>query len=379
MVGCDKSTTEVSSVDAASSAVAPQAQAAPLPDPDITKAIQRHFQEERLLRSEHVQVAVKQGIATISGSVTNLGAKKRALRVTQTIKGVRSVIDQVTVEPIVRTDDQITKDVVTALKDDPATRAATVSATTKTGSVTLTGTVDSWQLKNLSDQIASEVPGIKVLENSILVHYKMDRPDDEIATDVKSRLANDLWLDGNVITATVTSHNVHLKGVVGSVAQEWRAISDAWVAGTYSVDEAGIVIDWAAQNDQRRLTDDPVRSDAQVTQAIGDAFKFDARLKVFVPQVKVSDGAVVLTGTVDTAKARQAAAADARDTIGAWNVRNEVLVAPSGSPSDPDIERDVKRILMNDLPGNNIQVTSLKGKVTLRGTNATSFERFDAI
>ena len=300
MVACDKGTTEVNSVDAATSGVMPQAQTAPLADTDITKAIQRHFKEERLLRSEHVQVAVKQGIATISGSVTNLGAKKRALRVTQTIKGVRSVIDQVTVEPIVRTDDQITKDVVTALKDDPATRAATVSATTKTGSVTLTGTVDSWQLKNLSDQIASEVPGIKVLENSILVHYKMDRPDDEIATDVKSRLANDLWLDGNVITATVTSHNVHLKGVVGSVAQEWRAISDAWVAGTYSVDEAGIVIDWAAQNDQRRLTDDPVRSDAQVTQAIGDAFKFDARLKVFVPQVKVSDGAVVLTGTVDT-------------------------------------------------------------------------------
>jgi hypothetical protein len=39
---------------------------APLADSDIAQTIERYFHDEGLLRSEHVQVAVTQGVALLS-------------------------------------------------------------------------------------------------------------------------------------------------------------------------------------------------------------------------------------------------------------------------------------------------------------------------
>jgi osmotically-inducible protein OsmY len=282
-------------------------------------------------------------------------------KLSQTIKGVRSVIDQVNVTPIARTDDQLATDVKTALHDDIATRTYAITVAAKDGKVTLAGTADSWQQKNLAGEVAKAVPGLKTIDDAITVHYSMDRPSAEMATDIKARLANDVWLDGDIINVTVTGHTPKLSGLVGSVSQALRARSDAWVAGTDAVDDTGMVVDWMAENDQRRAISDPMRSDSQVTQAIKDAFRFDARLKTFVPEVKVNEGAVVLTDTLDSAKARLAAASDARDTLGVWNVRNELVVQPSGTPSDADIVQDATRMIVGDLPpgeAKSIQVTS---------------------
>jgi osmotically-inducible protein OsmY len=113
---------------------------APLPDADIAHAIQRHFQDEGVLRSEHVQVAVTQGVAILSGAVSNLMAKEHAVGVTETIRGVRSIVDQVTVAPGARTDEQIASDVRHALQLDIATRSYTIGVTVKDGKVSLSGT-----------------------------------------------------------------------------------------------------------------------------------------------------------------------------------------------------------------------------------------------
>jgi osmotically-inducible protein OsmY len=115
---------------------------------------------------------------------------------------------------------------------------------------------------------------------------------------------------------------------------------------------------------------------------VRDAFRFDPRLKTLVPQVVVQNGAVVLSGAVESSKARRAAEVDAKDTVGVWNVRDEVLVQPAAKPTDPDIDRVARRVLADDLflsDGKSIQVSTAKGKVALTGTVASGFERFDAI
>jgi osmotically-inducible protein OsmY len=52
----------------------------------VVSAIQRYVQDERLLRSEPVQVAVTQGVAILSGSVSNLLAKKSAVLTGSTVR-----------------------------------------------------------------------------------------------------------------------------------------------------------------------------------------------------------------------------------------------------------------------------------------------------
>ncbi len=379
-VACHKDTK--SAEPTPSTAPSAETKKAPLADRDIAQAIRRYMKKDSVLRSEHVEVVVTQGIAKLTGLVASLLAKEHAVRVAETIKGVRAVVDQVTVATVARTDTQLKSDVTSALQRDIATRPFAIGVAVKDGNVTLSGTTDSWQQRSLFADVAKTVNGVKALENSIGVHYAATRSESEIATDVKRRIANDVWLDGNVLGVTATGHTVHLMGVVGSVGQKSRAHTDAWVVGVEVVDDGGIVVDWSLRNDQRHITDYPVRSDAEITQAVRDAFHLDARLNTQEPQVAAHNGVVLLYGSVSDASARRAAEADANATLGVWHVRNEVLSQPLGKVSDADIERGVKRVLSDDpffADGNAIKVSSIKGMVTLKGTVSPDFARFDAI
>jgi osmotically-inducible protein OsmY len=325
---------------------------------------------------------VSQGIASLSGQVASLLARERAVAVGESIRGVRSVVDQITVAPIARTDEQIKADVAVQLKQDLATRGHAITVSVKDGKVTLSGSADSWQQKNLFADVAKTVKGVRALDNAVAVHYDTTRPEAEIATDVKHRIVNDVWLDSDVLTVAVSGKTVHVSGTVGSAAQRTRARSDAWVAGVEGVDDTGIIVDWSAQDDQRHSMDYAPRSDAEISQAIRDALRVDPRLGLVVPQVAVQAGVVTLTGTVDGALARRAAERDATDTVGVWRVHNATLVQPRAQPTDSDLERTVKRALAEDFflsDSKSIQVSSVKGKVLLKGSVPSEYERFNAV
>jgi osmotically-inducible protein OsmY len=380
---CHRDAVTSTTATATASAPVKEVKVHALPDSDIAQAIQRHFGDESLLRAEHVQIAVKEGIATLSGSVSNLLAKERARNVTETIKGVRAIVDQVTVTPVVRTDSQLRSDIERAMHDDNATRPYAITIASADGKVTLSGTVDSWQQKSMFAEVAKEVPGVRALDNAIVVHHSATRPDSEILADVRNRFENDAWLDGDRLSVTVKDRVVHVSGLVGSVAQRERAGSDGWVAGTDGVDTEAVEVDWLAKNDQREQAQDhPLKSDTQIAQAVRDAFQLDPRLKTLVPEVVVHNGTVVLTGIVSDSKARLAAETDARDTLGVWSVRDEVRVQPGGKPTDADIVRAVTRQLADDTfltNGRSLDVSIANGKVELKGTVASSFDRMNAV
>ena len=124
---------------AAPPAAAEATRHSPIPDPDIAAAIERHFLDEPLLRSEHVKAVVTQGVAVLSGVVGNLEAKERAVGVAETIKGVEIIVDEISVAPVARSDLQLESDVTSALQHDSATRRYTIGVATKGGTVTLSG------------------------------------------------------------------------------------------------------------------------------------------------------------------------------------------------------------------------------------------------
>lgn len=83
---------------------------------------------------------------------------------------------------------------------------------------------------------------------------------------------------------------------------------------------------------------------------------------------------------VDSPEARTSAEADARNTLGAWNVRDEVLVQPGGRPTDADLERAAKRALAEDAflsDPKSIEVSAVRGTISLKGTLPSASERFE--
>ena len=66
-------------------------------DRGITAAVEGGLVFEKGVFPSNVDVSTSQGIVTLSGSVNNLLAKERAVKMAESIRGVRGVIDRTTV------------------------------------------------------------------------------------------------------------------------------------------------------------------------------------------------------------------------------------------------------------------------------------------
>jgi osmotically-inducible protein OsmY len=161
---------------------------------------------------------------------------------------VRGVIDRITVTPVSRPDEDIRKDILTALLQDPATESYQVAVSVQDAVATLTGSVGSYAEKQLAARIAKGVKGVKEVRNDVTINYLAKRTDPEIAADVKARLQWDIWINGGLINPVVKDGKVTLTGTIGSAISKSRAFDDAWVNGVTSVDDSGLKIEPQARN-----------------------------------------------------------------------------------------------------------------------------------
>jgi BON domain len=74
-------------------------QAAPPSDQQITSAIQAKIQGESALSGQSIQVSVQNGVATLSGTVTDDASRALAGNDSGTVDGVKTVVNNLTVQP----------------------------------------------------------------------------------------------------------------------------------------------------------------------------------------------------------------------------------------------------------------------------------------
>ncbi len=349
-------------------------------DRDITSAITFRLIRDDAVSSHLIDVETNNGIVELSGSVDNILAKNRAVKLARTIKGVRSVIDQMRVKPVSRTDNEIRQDIQNALLFDPATESYEVTTRVINGKVTLTGNVHSWQEKQLAKKVAMSVKGVKAVDNDISITYKTKRSDSEIKKDFQRRLETDVWLDDALIGVEVNDGVVKLSGTVGSAAEKNRAYSDAWVTGVMSVNSDKLNVQWWDRDKMRRKDKYVYKSDEKIAEAVEDAFLYDPRVFSFNPEVSVANGVVTLTGIVSNLKAKRAAEFDAENTVGVIRVKNLLRVRPTTNLTDEQIANNVRSALRwdPDVSRYEISVSAFNGKVYLNGEVDSYFEKWQA-
>jgi osmotically-inducible protein OsmY len=239
--------------------------------------------------------------------------------------------------------------------------------------------VESWAEKRLAAFVAKGVKGVKAVENNINIEYEMDRLDSEIKADVERQLMINPLIDEHLIDVEVKNREVFLIGTVGSAMEKTRAYSAAWVAGTADVDDGGLEVEYWAKDEKQRATP-VVKSDEEIEKAVKDALLFDPRTLSFEIGVDAENGQVTLDGEVDNLIAKQAAAQDAQNTMGVWDVENEIIVRPQYSPTDEELERDIKdALLWNPIVERfEISVFVRNKKVYLYGRVDSEFEKLEA-
>jgi hypothetical protein len=95
----------------------------PLNDKEITNAITDELLLDPGISSQRIVVNTDNGIVTLSGAVNNILAKDRTVKIAETVKGVRSVINRIQVIAQERPDQAIVDDVKAALPANPRTES----------------------------------------------------------------------------------------------------------------------------------------------------------------------------------------------------------------------------------------------------------------
>lgn len=344
-----------------------------VPDAALEQALLRRLDADPALGAG-VDAHVQDGVVTLTGRSRHLLDKCRAVEIAGGLRGVRSVVERIALVPTAQSDRTLEKEVAQALALDPAVELRKLAVRARNGTVTLTGTADSWAERQLAEAAAAAVRGVHAVDNAIEVDWKVTRSDAEILEDIADRLKMDARLDDGLVRVAVEDGAVTLSGGVGSLAEKTIAWRDAWVAGVRTVDDSRLRVKWWARDEMRRRLRP---SDAEVERAIAAAWRLDPRVGAPLPKLEVDSGVVTLTGQVDSLAARRAALDDAENTTGVRRVHGRLQVVPDRPVPDSELERRVQAALARDayLSSYLLEVSADDGELRVEGKVATEFER----
>lgn len=348
-----------------------------LTDFQIADRVDDQFLADPGVNSTIVDIRVDDGIVTLSGQVDNLLAKKRASRVAQAIRGVRSVLNQIVVKPrISKTDEELLQDVGLALIADPAAETFEITPSVDGGAVTLSGQVDSYQERDLAVRVAMGVSGVVGVQDEIEVDYDTNRSDADIQADIAQTFEWNARIDANLVDISVLDGDVTLDGAVGSATERRVAASEAWVAGVHNVDASGLEVQWWTRDERLRGDKYLRKSDAAIAETVREALLEDPRVISFNVDVSVEQGIVSLRGDVNDMRSRRAAEQDASNTVGVAAVNNRLSVRPESDRPDTEVEEDIENSLLLDpyVERFDISIVVLDGTAHLYGQVDTSFE-----
>jgi osmotically-inducible protein OsmY len=327
--------------------------------------------------ANNVDIETTDGIVEFTGTVSHLLAKERAERLAETVKGVRAVINKLKVMPVTRSDEALKEDIQQALSSNPVTESQDVDVFVRQGVATLGGAVQSAQEKNLVAKVAASVKGLREVVNNVTVKYPQQRPDQEIAEDVRSALRWDALVQDGLIDVSVTDGTVMLRGSVGSAAEKRRARGLAQVIGVRAVETDQLQVVEAADREALRKEKYAGLSEREITAAAEQVLARDARVPASNIGVEISKGTATLRGSVPTLAAKQIAEELARSTVGVWNVKNQLKIRPVGVTKETPVAENVSEALLRDpfVSHYEVNVAVHDGNVTLRGAVDSLFDK----
>lgn len=335
----------------------------------LETAVDYALMESHAVEAHKIDINAQEGIITLTGSVNDLISYDKAVEVAEAVKGVRSVVNELEVQPAVRPDAELRQDIAAALRADPTADAYDVDISVSNGQVTLKGEVGSWQERRLVRTITRDVRGVTGVTNLIDIDYDAARSDQEIEEDIVSRLQHDVRVDEGLVSVEVKDGNAVLTGTIGSAEARRTAQSLAWVNGVEDVDVSGLTVQWWARDEMIRK-DAPQLGNAGVEAAVKDAFKYDPDVHSGAVSVDAKDGIVTLTGSVEHLRAKRAAETNALNTVGVLRVRNQIDVRPGIAREDAKIETAVEQAIERDpkLHRYDIYASVVNGKAYLSGS-----------
>ncbi len=156
-------------------------------DADITEKVKSEISTDRsITAASRIDISTQKKVVTLSGSAESAIAKDRAITLARGVEGVHNVVDKMTVIPPVAIvapntnasaapsagapdDATITATIQSKLHEDKRVAGVKINVETRLGIVTLSGRVDSEQMRQDAMQIAQDTAGVQRVVNQLTV------------------------------------------------------------------------------------------------------------------------------------------------------------------------------------------------------------------
>jgi osmotically-inducible protein OsmY len=300
------------------------------PDAQIIADVQRMLASSALVDDASLDVAVDEGVVTLSGAVGSPIERQRAVRLAAVTGAVAVRSDQVEVQPWARAD-MINWSARSAAGDDhtegaiesswmqrPRLRAAGLEAFVSDGVATITGTVDNLRARQVAESVALHTVGVRRVKNHVKV-----RPDNAPTTpmieqSIREALQRDPYTNRLDFDVNVVNGQARLTGTVGSTFEKHRAARV--VEGVFGVTE--VINETEATHEWTWKPDWEIQEDVR-SQLFWSPFVDSDQI-----EITVEGGVVELTGRVESWNEKMDAGRNAYDG-GAKDVRNRIKVDPN--------------------------------------------------
>ena len=196
---------------------------APFTDRDLHRAILQRLEWAPEIVAEHVAVAVRGAVVTLSGEAASPHEKRVAVRTAAEVQGVAAVIDEVVVRDAVGTvgDADIATATADVLARHPRLAGKSIAATVEDQVVTLRGVVDSPEQRLAARRVAQAVLGVR----GVVVDLTL--PPVPTDSQAQARLAEVLGGEADGLAPQV---GIHLNGHVATLEGNVRSWYERRVA-----------------------------------------------------------------------------------------------------------------------------------------------------
>lgn len=206
------------------------------PDPAIARDIEAILASDVRVRSNMIDVDVRDGNVFLSGTVGSATEKSRA-HIDAFVAGVKAVnAEGIEVRwetgrsrggggigPVVRADSDIREAIQRAIRYDPRVNSVLPDIVVKDGRVTMEGVVDTLRAKRAAEEDAWNASGVWQVINRLHVRYAKWPDDEGVASRIKGALGRDTLIWDDDIHVKVEEHEVTLSGSVDSDSKKIRA------------------------------------------------------------------------------------------------------------------------------------------------------------
>jgi osmotically-inducible protein OsmY len=156
-------------------------------DDRIESSAAKSYVFKTYLKEDSIKTQSKNGVVTLTGTVSDISHKALAGETAENLPGVKSVDNQITVNgapPTEHSDTWITMKVKSALLFHRDVSASGTTVYVKDGVVTLQGEASSMAQKDLTGEYAKDIDNVKEVKNNITVANTPPAPDSSIGEKI---------------------------------------------------------------------------------------------------------------------------------------------------------------------------------------------------